>query len=181
MTEVLEGQIGLFDHALQFGKTYPDHSVRQGQDNRKGPISKRSSPSSSASSAKKPPLFLFLRTVGPTQDASAEWVTPSFPFPSLGDYMMHSTGDRPCTLMAECGYEELPNGVSVSRLSQTLQDSVPERFALSAKACEGILRRASTRGKELPSELKEALERQALSGAEIQPKDFQNDSEICDP
>lgn len=178
MTEVLEGQIGLFGPDTQFGKTCQDPCLRGSQ---KAQISKRSSPNSSASSAKKPPLFLFLRTVGPTQDASAEWVTPSFPFPSLGDYMTHSFGDRPSTLMAECGYEELPNGVSVSRLSQTLQDSVPERFSLSAKACEGILRRASTRGKELPSELKEALERQALSGAEIQPKDFQNDSEVCDP
>ena len=161
MTEVLEGQIGLFGPDTQFGKTCLDHSVRQGQDNQKERISKRSSQSSSASSAKKPPLFLFLRTVGPTPDASAEWVTPSFPFPSLGDYMTHSFGDRPSTLMAECGFEGLPNGVSVSRLSQTLQDSVPERFSLSAKACVGILRRASTRGKELPSELREALERQA--------------------
>ena len=101
MTEVLEGQIGLFGPDSAFGKTYPDHSVAEQKKER---ISKRSSPSSSASSAKKPPLFLFLRTVGPTPDASAEWVTPSFPFPSLGDYMTHSFGDRPCTLMAECYY-----------------------------------------------------------------------------
>lgn len=158
MTDVLDGQIGLFDRDSAFGKTSPDHSAAEPK---REQISKRSSQSSSKSSAKKAPLFLFLRTVGPTQDASAEWVTPSFPFPSLGDYMTHSTGDRPCTLMAECGYEALPSGVSVSRLSQTLQDSVPLRFSLSAKACEGILRRASTRGKELPSELREALERQA--------------------
>lgn len=65
-----------------------------------------------------------------------------------GDYMTRSFG--------ECPREE-----NVSRLSQILQDSVPEKYALSAKACEGILRRAEKRGKELPARLKAALERQA--------------------
>jgi hypothetical protein len=34
---------------------------------------------------------------------------------------------------------------------------------LSAKACQGILTRANRRGKELPIELREALERQSIS------------------
>jgi len=38
---------------------------------------------------------------------------------------------------------------------------VPEKYYLSPKACLGILRRASARGKELPEVLKKALERQA--------------------
>ena len=38
---------------------------------------------------------------------------------------------------------------------------MPERFSLSPKACQGILRRAEKRGKELPEVLKVALERQA--------------------
>ena len=42
-----------------------------------------------------------------------------------------------------------------------LMDNVPERFSLSPKACQGILRRAEKRGKELPQVLKAALERQA--------------------
>ncbi len=46
-------------------------------------------------------------------------------------------------------------------LSSILMDHVPERFSLSPKACQGILRRAQTRGKELPEVLKAALERQA--------------------
>lgn len=37
-----------------------------------------------------------------------------------------------------------------------------EENYLSPKACQGILRRASVRGKELPIILKNALERQAL-------------------
>ena len=39
---------------------------------------------------------------------------------------------------------------------------MPERFSLSPKACQGILRRAEKRGKELPQVLKVALERQGF-------------------
>ena len=47
-------------------------------------------------------------------------------------------------------------------LSQVLQTGVlPQRFYLSPKACAGILRRASVRGKELPAALKMALEQTA--------------------
>ena len=49
----------------------------------------------------------------------------------------------------------------VCSLSDILEDSgsVPQRYFLSAKACQGILRRAEKLGKELPSMLKEALAR----------------------
>ena len=40
------------------------------------------------------------------------------------------------------------------------KDNAPEKYYLSAKACEGILRRAERRGKELPPILKEALKQQ---------------------
>ena len=53
------------------------------------------------------------------------------------------------------------NEENVCSLSQTLQVKVPEKYYLSPKACLGILRRASVRGKELPPVLKAALERQA--------------------
>ena len=45
-------------------------------------------------------------------------------------------------------------------MSQILMAEVPEKYYLSPKACLGILRRASARGKELPEVLKKALERQ---------------------
>ena len=54
-----------------------------------------------------------------------------------------------------------PSAEVESTLSQILQAEVPEKYYLSAKACLGILRRASVRGKELPEVLKKALERQA--------------------
>ena len=54
-----------------------------------------------------------------------------------------------------------PNVAQESTLSQILMAEVPEKYYLSPKACLGILRRASARGKELPEVLKKALERQA--------------------
>jgi hypothetical protein len=56
---------------------------------------------------------------------------------------------------------ECPSAENASTLSQILQANVPEKYCLSQKACLGILRRASVRGKELPDVLKKALERQA--------------------
>ena len=54
-----------------------------------------------------------------------------------------------------------PREESVSSLSQILQDDPPTKYYLTRKACMGILRRASERGKELPEKLKRALEIQA--------------------
>jgi hypothetical protein len=77
----------------------------------------------------------------------------------LGDYMMHSFGEQPKRLMDECLVGERHNGVSVSRLSQILEEDAPQKYYLSAKACTGILNRAAKRGKELPEVLKTALVR----------------------
>ena len=57
---------------------------------------------------------------------------------------------------------EFPNVAVESSLSQILQpmEDVPEKYYLTPKACQGILRRAKKRGKELPEELRIALERQ---------------------
>ena len=53
---------------------------------------------------------------------------------------------------------ESPSAAVESTLSQILEANVPKKYYLSAKACEGILRRAERRGKELPPMLKTALE-----------------------
>ena len=53
---------------------------------------------------------------------------------------------------------EYPSAAVESTLSQILEANAPEKYYLSAKACEGILRRAERRGKQLPPMLKEALE-----------------------
>ena len=58
-------------------------------------------------------------------------------------------------------FGESPNEERESSLSQVLQTNVPERYYLSARACEGILRRAESRGKKLPKMLEDALRAQS--------------------
>lgn len=69
----------------------------------------------------------------------------------LGECMMRNTG-------------ESPNAAAVSRLSQILEVTPQEKYSLSAKACQGILRRAERRGKDLPETLKAVLLLQSESG-----------------
>lgn len=52
---------------------------------------------------------------------------------------------------------EYPREENVSLLSWILQADAPEKYYLSAKACRGILIRASRRGKKLPELLENAL------------------------
>lgn len=52
---------------------------------------------------------------------------------------------------------ESPNVENVLRLSQILEGNVPQKYYLSARACQGILTRASRRGKPLPDILRQAL------------------------
>ena len=53
------------------------------------------------------------------------------------------------------------NVVVESSLSQILEANVPEKYYLSSRACQGILRRAEARGKKLPPLLDQALRAQA--------------------
>ena len=65
------------------------------------------------------------------------------------------------TELLTLNFGEFPSEENASTLSQILQAGVPLTYFLSPKACQGILRRASARGKELPELLRLALERQA--------------------
>ena len=66
-----------------------------------------------------------------------------------------------------------PNDVRESSLSQILQVDPPLKYYLSPKACLGILRRASERGKALPPKLERALKIQAgLMRPDGQPTDL---------
>lgn len=69
----------------------------------------------------------------------------------LGECMTRNTG-------------ESPNAVVVSRLSQILEETPHPKYNLTAKACQGILRRAERRGKDLPKLLKQVLLMQSASG-----------------
>ena len=138
MTEQLAGQVSLFDHDTWCGRTCQE------------PCPQTKAKTSDASSKKQPksskkmPQFLDLTTVNGHTPA-ASWEMGGV---LLGEYTMHSFG-------------ESPREENASHLSQILQDTVPEKYSLSEKACRGILTRASRRGKELPEVLKTALEKQA--------------------
>lgn len=56
---------------------------------------------------------------------------------------------------------ECPNAVVVSRLSQILEETPHPKYNLTQKACQGMLRRAERRGKDLPKLLKAVLIRQS--------------------
>ena len=120
------------------GKMSPAHSVQTPDE-----TSKRSSKRSSASSNRAPRCLYLKKADGLTQTAT--WVTNG---PLLTELSIVNTG-------------AWPNVENASFLSETLMPNVPEMYFLSPRACLGILRRASARGKELPEVLRIALERQA--------------------
>ena len=118
-----------------FGKTCPEPSAAT-----KVKTSDAFSKISRKSQAEKY-LYLDLRMEGGwARERSWETVTVS-----PGAYSTRNTG-------------ECPRDEKESTLSQILQENAPERYYLSATACQGILNRAKKRGKELPTMLKEALE-----------------------
>lgn len=114
----------------------------------KGRTSKQSSKPSSVLKNRPPRCLRLRRKDGPMP--TTMWETDGA---SRIEFLMHSGG-------------AFPKEENVSTLSQILQTRVPQRYYLSPKACLGILRRASVRGKELPPVLKAALERQAVTEQE---------------
>ena len=81
------------------------------------------------------------------EQLSERWSTSGMAWP--GECLMHST--------SEC-----PKGAAVSSSLRSVLETQPvlQKFYLSAKACEGILRRAERRGKNLPDLLDRALRSQ---------------------
>lgn len=132
-----ENQLTFADLGISSGKTSQEPSRQK-----KEKTSRQSSRKSSGSSSRKPPLCLCLKKDGQQQGAyTMTWEDGAL----LGAYTTHSFGESPSVDVG-------------SRLSQILEDSPHPKYYLSAKACDGILRRAERRGKELPTMLKEALE-----------------------
>ena len=70
---------------------------------------------------------------------------------------------------------ERPRLENPSLLSEILEPDADPKYMLSPKACLGILNRAERRGKELPPELKEALEIQA--GIRKPPSDRESETD----
>lgn len=140
--------------SMLFGKTYPEHLVATKE--------KISSPSSKRSRKLPTPTFMFLdlRTGGgcangrtlevwlPTtyQLVGGQWMPNISAFPSdVGAYI--------CALHTA----EFPITIKETKLSEIIQSDAPQKYYLSARACQGILNRAKNRGKQLPPMLEEAL------------------------
>jgi len=96
----------------------------------------------SVCSVKEELIFLDMRN-GRMPEKSWQTITQSH-----GEFSMLNTG-------------ESPSEENASTLSQILEAGVLEKYYLSQRACLGILKRAASRGKELPKILKTALEKQA--------------------
>lgn len=144
MTERADGQVTWSDLGLWSGKTCPEHSQAT-----KGETSRRSSKRSSASQSRKPPILKCLKKAGtPGGATTMKWEDDGA---WLGECMTRNTG-------------ESPNAAVVSRLSQILEETPQAKYSLSAKACQGILRRAERRGKDLPETLKTVLLMQSELG-----------------
>lgn len=118
-----------------FGKMYSELSPAT-----KEKISEPSSRRLSRLSSREPLCLRFQKADGHMQTAG--WEKDGA---LVGELSMLNTGESPSDAV-EC------------TLSSILEDSVPEKYFLSAQACEGILRRAERRGKELPPMLQQALE-----------------------
>ena len=139
MTDKMDGQASLFDQDIWSGKMSQEPSAAT-----KERTSKPSLKKSSKYQKTKSPICLCLTGGGQKLGVcTMKWANG----PLLGEYTTHSFG-------------ESPREENASRLSQILQDSAPQKFYLSAKACAGILNRAEKRGKDLPEILRTALENQ---------------------
>lgn len=137
MTKRTDEQVTWSDLGLWSGKTCPEHSAAT-----KDKTSRQSSKRSSASQSRKPPILKCLKKAGtPGVATTMKWEDDGA---WLGECMTRNTG-------------ESPNVAVVSRLSQILEETPQEKYSLSAKACQGILRRAERRGKDLPETLKAVL------------------------
>ena len=147
MTERADGQVTWSDLGLWSGKTCPEHSAVT-----KGETSRQSSKRSSASQNRKPPILKCLKRDGQLGGATTmRWEDDGA---WLGECMTRNTG-------------ESPNAAVGSRLSQILEATPQEKYSLSANACQGILRRAERRGKDLPETLKAVLLIQSEQGGSV--------------
>ena len=118
-----------------FGKTCQGHSVPTAE--------KISEPCWKSLPAWNSQTLLFLDLRGEANGAKLEQ-SPETDGLWLGDSLTLNIG-------------EFPREESASRLSQIFEVNAPEKYYLSKRACQGILTRASKRGKKLPDLLETAL------------------------
>ena len=140
-----DGQVSMFGPDSPSGKMCLEPTVPSRTQRRPAATSGRSSSHSSPSRNPSHTLMLLDLRPGAGNMLGSYW---EYDPPWLG-----SPGGLNCSAC--------PKGVIESSLSLILEDSVPQKYYLSRKACRGILRRAKERGKPLPVRLEVALRLQA--------------------
>ena len=171
MTEAIKGQMSLSDLDGWCGKTYPVRSVREQTTKAK---TSASSLKKQQGSSKKMPLYLDLRKKdGTTQESSwgtgilwhgeSQMLSGGESHSEDGVYacLLTSTDTPHQTRCLTVCTGEKPRTPVPTKLQQILEDTVPDKYFLSQKACQGILNRAERRGKTLPETLEKALRLQA--------------------
>lgn len=176
MTEVLDGQVNLFDLGIWSGKMCQEHSAATSRMD-----SETSEPCWKKLYASQNQDFLFLdcRTSrsGQNPDVSSET-----------DGASHGERTTPNTMVCRSAdgvsawwltLTDTPQGISSlnvseepkipvpTKLSQILEENPDPKYNLTPKACAGILRRAERRGKKLPEVLKAVLLMQSASGEAV--------------
>ena len=168
MNEVMDGQESLFGPDIPSTRMSPEHSP-QTKEKTGGASSKRST-----ASKIRLPMSLDLRTVNGKR-AEASWVTGILSHGRLrtlnsgelrrdadGLLWLPITADtQQPTFFLTLNIGERPRTPNPTKLSQILERNPDPKYSLSARACPGILNRAARRGKELPPQLRLALEAQA--------------------
>lgn len=120
-------------------------------------------------------LSLFGRTCqghsAVTEEKTSELCWKSWPSPSSQKFqsldLRKENGQKPDLSpemdgalrgeLSTLNFGESPSVAVESRLSWILEDNVPEKYYLNVPACQGILTRASRRGKALPEILHTTL------------------------
>lgn len=133
-----------------FGKMFPERSVQAAE--------KTSAPCWKNLPAWNNQTLQFLDLRGEADGAKPEQL-PEMDGPWLGDSLTLNTGEKPSMTAVQevCSAWGPHSAAKESLLSQILEVNAPEKYFLSARACRGILTRASRRGKKLPDLLETAL------------------------
>ena len=152
----MDGQVTWSDLGISCGKTWPEPSAAT-----KEKTSRQSSKRSSRSSSRKPPVLKCLKRAGlPGGATTMKWEDDGAWYGAL---TTANTGEKPSETAVQemCSVWGPHSGAEESRLSQILEVNPLSKYNLTAKACQGILRRAERRGKDLPKLLKQVLIRQS--------------------
>lgn len=170
-------QTTLFDLDLWSGKTSPERSVPRREQTLPPSLKKRL-----GLSPKQSPYCKLLRVGGPDGEASQTLMDDGA---LLGELWTLNTGDEPSESEilellwssvrrnAASGSTSLPTSTEElllkycsekATLSETLEEDADDKYRLSVRACEGILRRSEKRGKTLPEVLDYALKQQIEAG-----------------